>query len=131
MPHIVVYPVSVSILNILCRYLHESYLFWYFMNMKKNLFEGDEGNSQDIQRDNDARQIITESGLKEFSDKISRFIERAKELKSENIRLTRRILELENELRNRAIEIENLKKEKNFFKKEIEEVLKELEELDI
>jgi uncharacterized protein YdcH (DUF465 family) len=100
--------------------------------MKKNLFDSDESKlHQNAQVDNDTRQLMSEFGLKEFSERISRFIERAKELKSENIELTRRIAELENEVKSQAIEIENLKREKSLFKKEIEEVLKELEGLDI
>jgi len=102
------------------------------MNMKKNLFDSDESKlHQNTQVDNDTRQLMSEFGLKEFSERISRFIERAKELKSENIKLTRRIAELENEVKSQAIEIENLKREKSLFKKEIEEVLNELEGLDI
>jgi len=102
------------------------------MNMKKNLFDSDESKlHQNTQVDNDTRQLMSEFGLKEFSERISRFIERAKEMKSENIELTRRIAELENKVKSQAIEIENLKREKSLFKKEIEEVLNELEGLDI
>jgi len=107
--------------------------------MKKNLFDTFGGGSnsdenklyQNTQGDNDTRQLMSEFGLKEFTERISRFIERAKELKNENIRLTRRVAELENEVKSQALEIENLKREKSLFKKEIEEVLKELEGLDI
>ncbi|MCX7793957.1 MAG: hypothetical protein N2257_06090 [Thermodesulfovibrionales bacterium] len=90
--------------------------------MKKGLFE--EG---DVRPQNN----IEDAGLKEFGERISKLIARAKTLKAENQQLSKRVQELEAIVKKQSSEIEGLRTERLYLKKEIEQIMREIEELDI
>lgn len=92
------------------------------MSMKKGLFDDGDMKPEDI---------IEDTGLKEFGERISRFIAKAKALKAENQQLSRRVQELETIVKKQASEIENLRTERLYLKNEIEQIMRELEELEI
>lgn len=92
------------------------------MNMKKELF--DEGGME-------VPEGMDDTGIREFGEKITRFIEKAKALKDENQRLQKKLEELEELVKKQAKEIEELKTERLYVKKEIQEIMREIEELEI
>ncbi len=92
------------------------------MSMKKGLFD-DAGTG--------LPDALEETGIREFGEKITRFIEKARALKNENQRLQKKIEELEELLKKQAREIEELKTERLYVKKEIQEIMREIEEIDI
>lgn len=102
-------------------------LFWYLMNMKKGLFDKDKLKSSEPLIGGDSEEIV----LKRFGEKITRFIEWAKELKDENQRLVKRLEELEDIVKRQAKEIDALKEERLYLKKEIVEILHEIEEIEL
>lgn len=116
--------------------------------MKKGLFNlGDEDRTEtgkaasqlSSQKISDSLETpTTQSQLKEFTEKISRFIERAKILKEENINLARKnqellaeIAHLKDIVNHQAREIETLKGERSFMSREIQEIMLELEKLEL
>lgn len=102
--------------------MQELYFFWYFKNMKKGLF--DDGGME-------LPKTLEETGIREFGEKITRFIEKARAIKNENQRLQKRVEELEELVKRQAREIEELKTERLYIKKEIQEIMREIEEIEI
>ncbi len=90
--------------------------------MKKGLF--DDGEME-------PPNALEETGIREFGEKIARFIERARAIKNENQRLQKKVEELEELIKKQAKEIEELKTERLYVKKEIQEIMREIEEIEI
>ncbi|MFN3739773.1 MAG: hypothetical protein ACK4TF_03745 [Thermodesulfovibrionales bacterium] len=90
--------------------------------MKKGVFDNGEM---------DLPNVLEGTGIKEFGEKIARFIEKARAIKDENQRLQKKLEELEELVKKQAKEIEELKTERLYVKKEIQEIMREIEEFEI
>ncbi len=102
--------------------------------MNSELFDRNGLNKKDTMKRGEILNSVEgleQERLREFSEKISKFIEKARLLKKENLQLRKRVGELEEIINRQTEEIENLKQERVLFRHEIEQIMRELEDLDL
>lgn len=69
--------------------------------------------------------------LKTFEERLALAIEKIKALKQEKENLQKRVKELEEMVKTKEMEIDNILSEKNSIKKQIEKLLNDLESLEL
>jgi chromosome segregation ATPase len=101
------------------------------MERERSLFDQLVSENENISSTNSKKEDSSVERLKNLEEKITSAVEKVRALKEEKIALEKKITELENLLNEKNQEIEFLHSEKSGIKKQVEDLLGELETLEL